>query len=409
MINSKILSIVVLLLFGIVSVKSTDLSECFDSRSTWYEAVEHGNCGYGPLMGPTGPGHRFIAAAATSLYNGSASCGECFEIYGPSGTQQVVVVDQCPDPGWCDTDFPHLDLSPQAFEVVIGNSLGVAMTTVKKVACDYVQGNIKLLMKDADTTPSWFEFMVYNHRIGIDHIDIETVDGKVYPLLRRLYNYWTFNQGVATFPIVARVYSIYGERVDIYIQSPDGNKQYEGEGQFTDANAKIFEDTCSAPLSVDKEGWIYNNGLVKPGNHPNPNLGWTDWSNGITVNWNDSSTAGVDADSKSVASATLGHNTGIQIGTDLPLNWSGIFTALEFYVKSDSTFNDLIVEFGSKSKTTPVTSSWTHYSYSLDTDLGAPESLGKPAVLKFRNAGSSSPKIYLDKIRLTPVASSASA
>eukprot|EP01132_Coremiostelium_polycephalum_P005237 gene5237-6518_t len=380
---------------------ATDLSDCFDSRSTWYEAVEHGNCGYGPLMGPTGPGHRMIAAAATQLYNQSATCGECFHIYGPEGETTVVIVDQCPDPGYCDTSFPHLDLSPQAFQAVGGPNVGVIQTTVKKVSCDYVKGNINAFMKDSDTTEAWFEFMVYNHKVGLKNVDIETVDGKVIPLLRRSYNYWTYNQGGAKFPIIARVYSIYGERVDIYIDTPKGGVIHQGSGQYSEP-ASEFKDSCKAPLSIDSSGYIYNNGLVKPMGFNHPNLGWTDWSHGANVNWADTTTSGADADSKSVCSASIAPQNAVQVGTDLAVNWDGLFTNLEFYVKGDSDFTGLVVEFGGKSVATPVTGSWTKFSYSLATDLEAPKSLGKPNVLKFRNAGSSSVKLYLDKVRLTP-------
>ncbi|KAF2072111.1 hypothetical protein CYY_006585 [Polysphondylium violaceum] len=407
-----IIGIVLLSLFINSAKSDTPLGDCFSSRSTWYEAVEHGNCGYGPLTGETGPGNRFIAAAATVLYNGSAVCGECFEVNGPMGTQVVTIVDQCPDPGWCDTSFPHLDLSPEAFAVIGGSGVGVTMTTAKKVACDYVTGNIKLKMKDADTTASWFEFMIFNHKVGIASVDVETADGKTYSLPRRLYNYWTFNNAAAKFPVIAHVTSIYGERVDVYIKAPTGNQISEGEGQFSaPKDLKLTNTNCTAPLSVDPSGWIYNDGLVKPLNYSHPNLGWTDWSNGVTVNWADASTGGgATGSSKTVVSGSMPVNTGIQIGTDLPLNWKGIFTNLEFYIKGDAAFSGLIVQYSPGTEIpTPVTTTWTKFSYALDTDMGAPESLGKPTVLKFRTGGTAaSPgKIYIDKIRLTPVAASA--
>ncbi|KAN0041460.1 hypothetical protein ACTFIV_004001 [Dictyostelium citrinum] len=395
----------IVLLVGLIGVKSADLSDCFSSRSTWYEAIQHGNCGYEQLTGKLGPGNLMIAAAATALYNGSFACGECYEIYGPRGTGKVMIVDQCPDPGWCDTPFPHLDLSPTAFNTTIGSSVGVAMTTVKKVSCD-VSGNIKAYMKDAATTNTWFEFMVFNHRVGIASISVEDSKGTITSLPRRLYNYWTYNGNAASFPVIAHVYSIYGDQVDIYINSSKGAQLYEGVGQFADP-ATTFADDCSAPFPVDTNGYIYDNGLVKPLNYNHPNLGWSDWSNGVTVNWADSSTAGADSTSKVVASGTLAYNTGIQIGTDLPVPWSGKFTALEFYIKADKDFTGLVIEYngGSTSQTPSLTTTWTKYTYDLTKDLGAPASLGKPAALKFRNNGSGSVKVYLDKIRLTPASS----
>ncbi|EGC34514.1 hypothetical protein DICPUDRAFT_55762 [Dictyostelium purpureum] len=396
----------ILFLAGALTAKGADLSDCFSSRSTWYEAIQHGNCGYGQLMGQTGPGTLMIAAAATALYNGSYSCGECYQIYGPGGTGTVMIVDQCPDPGWCDTPFPHLDLSPTAFNATIGSSVGVAMTTVKKVSCD-VTGPIKAYMKDAATTASWFEFMVFNHKVGIASISVEDQTGKITEVPRRLYNYWTYNGATATFPVIAHVYSIYGDQVDIYINAPTGATLYEGEGQFGDPKTSFNTDNCTAPFPVDADGWIFNNGLVKPLNYDHPNLGWADWSNGVTVNWEDSSTPGAEADSTACASGTLSGNNAIQIGTDLPVLWSGKFKSLEFYIKTDSPVSgNLIVEYGGGSglqQKPSTTAAWTKFDYDLTADLGAPESLGKPTVLKFRNAGTSPIKVYLDKIRLVPV------
>eukprot|EP01133_Synstelium_polycarpum_P002649 gene2649-3055_t len=394
---SIIFLVATLALWSNTAFGASDLTACEPSRSTWYEAVEHGNCGYGPLLGAQGPGHRFICAASTQLYNGSASCGECYEITGPYGTQTVVVVDQCPDPGWCDTSLKHLDLSPEAFAKVGQAGLGVVMTSIKKVSCDYVTGNIKVMMKDAATTSQWFEFMVWNHKVGIDHVDIETSDRQVISLKRQLYNYWTYS-GNAKFPIIARIYSKYGERVDAYISSPAGAVTYISEGQFSDPASSI-KATCSKQLAITPDGYIYNNGLTYPGNVKNPNLGWNDWSFSATLNWADTSVQGADSTSRMVASAVLGSQGAIQIGTDIPLSWAGQFTSVEFYIRADSpcTIN---VGFGSSLKATAASSSWTKYTYGL-AEIGAPASISKPAHLDFRNPTTSqSPKIYLDKIRL---------
>ncbi|EGG18011.1 expansin-like protein [Cavenderia fasciculata] len=393
-------SILMVTISGVLG--ATDLGECFSSRSTWYEAVEHGNCGYGPLEGPTGPGHRFIAAAATAVYNGSSACGECYEINGPMGTQVVTIVDQCPDPGWCDTSFPHFDLSPEAFAVAGGSTVGVFMSTAKKVSCDYVQGPIKLLMKDADTTAQWFEFMVFNHKVGLDHIDIETADGKVISLPRRLYNYWTYSgeQGQVKFPIVARVYSKYGERVDVMVKSFTRAVVTEGTGQFGEPVTGI-KDACVAPLPVDAQGWIYHNGsLVKPLDYNHPNLGWADWSSNANINWADTSAAREGG--AAVCSATINPIGSIQIGTDLPVEWAPLFDSLEFYIKGDSAISTLAVGYAT-TVTVPVSTSWTKQTFSLSS-LGAPDSLGKPTNLAFRNIGSSAFKIYLDDIKLVPIA-----
>ncbi|EFA82758.1 expansin-like protein [Heterostelium album PN500] len=363
---------------------SVDLGECFPSRSTWYEAIEHGNCGYGPLLGPTGPGNQFIAAAATVLYNGS------------------YIVDQCPDPGWCDTSFPHLDLSPMSFDKVGGPDLGVVMTSAKKVSCDYVVGNIKLFMKDAATSTQWFEFMIFNHRTGLDHVIIQTADGIEINLPRTTYNYWSYNgdKGQVKFPIVAQVYDQYGSRVDVYVQAFTGAVTSLGQGQFPEPVTSFANDTCQSPFPVDSNGNVYQNGLVTPLNVKNPNLGWADWSYSATINWCEKTTSGATANSSCVVSATISPGGAIQIGTMLPVKWEGIFTGLEFYVRANQPFTGLAVGYGSSLVATPVTSSWTKFTYTM-AQIGAPADIGKPAHLDFRNPTNSPFSLQIDGIKFT--------
>ncbi|GAM24295.1 hypothetical protein SAMD00019534_074700, partial [Acytostelium subglobosum LB1] len=387
------------LLLLVVFVKaSVDLSTCFSSRSTWYEAIEHGNCGYGPLMGPTGPKHRFVTAPASIIYNASYACGTCYEIDGPFGSQVVTVVDQCPDPGWCDTAFPHLDLSPQAFQS-IGGSFGVVMTNAKKVSCDYVTGNIKLSMKDAPTTPSWFEFVVFNHRTGLDRVDIEQANGVVSSLKRQNYNFWTYSSNQpAQFPVIARVYDQFGARVDVFIASSTRAVISEGSGQFPDP-ASSFHSNCLAPYPVLTSGVVYQNGLTTTSSWGNPNIGWQDWSWSTEVNWCDKSVGGAANGSTCVACTSLTGGS-IQIGTELPVKWANVFKGIEFYVKGTQSFNTL--QFGYDTMVSiPVTTNWKKHTFTLD-QVGAPSNLGRPSHLDFRSS-TRTPLFYIDYIRLIPI------
>src|SRR5687768_4948086 len=82
--------------------------------ATWYEADGSGHCGFDPS-----PADMKVAAINAAQYFGSAACGQCATVDGPSGSVTVRIVDSCPD---CEPG--QLDLSQQAFERIAALHLG---------------------------------------------------------------------------------------------------------------------------------------------------------------------------------------------------------------------------------------------------------------------------------------------
>ncbi|EFA86475.1 hypothetical protein PPL_00269 [Heterostelium album PN500] len=183
------------------------------ATGTFYTAVDNGNCGYGPLFGSKGPQTSYIAAINTFFFNHTNQCGQCYELSINGNTLTVQVVDQCPDPGWCDQAHSHFDLSPQAFAALQNQqALGGTMQGLnfRKVACN-VNGNIKVSIKDG-SNENWTAFLLFNHVVGIESVSILREGCQPEPLYRTTYNYWTQDRGTTpNYRLV--ITSILGETI----------------------------------------------------------------------------------------------------------------------------------------------------------------------------------------------------
>jgi expansin (peptidoglycan-binding protein) len=185
---------------------------------TFYAADGSGNCSFEPT------GDRMIAAMSHDDYAGSAACGACVHLVGPSGEVTVRIVDQCPEchPG-------DLDLSPEAFSRVADPSLGRVAIHWKYVPCD-VAGPLVYHFKDG-SNEWWTALQIRGSRYAIKSVEFQR-DGQYVGVDRLEYNYFVADAGMGPGPYALRVTDVKGQVVeDVGIPLVAGGDA-PGAGQF---------------------------------------------------------------------------------------------------------------------------------------------------------------------------------
>lgn len=169
--------------------------------ATFYAADGSGNCSFDPT------GDLLIGAMNQADYAGSAACGACAHLVGPSGEVTVKVVDQCPEcmPG-------DIDLSPEAFSHLADQSLGRVGIHWKYVACD-VTGPLVYHFKEGSNS-FWTAVQIRGARYAIAKVEVEN-DGHQYVEVNRLdYNYFVADAGMGPGPYAFRVTDVKGGVVE---------------------------------------------------------------------------------------------------------------------------------------------------------------------------------------------------
>lgn len=367
---------------------------------------------YGPSLGPTGNGNMFIAASSMFVFADSADCGACYEITGPTGASVIVtVVDQCTDGGVCDTTFPHLDLSPEAFNVIADTSVaGVTSTNARRVACP-VTGGVKLAIGGNYFSATNWEILIFNTRLPITAVTV-SYGGKTFSLTRQTYNYWLYNGAVVTWPAVIAVTDVNGKVVTFQpltftsgmIVEAANSAQFPIPTPFSGAPTK-----CDTPSTISSDGWIYQDSLSQQYNSIDyiNVFQWLDYSYGASVNW---AWPTNPYQGSYCLKAVLSGYGGVQIGQSYSFAWSGLFTSFQFAIRGDASFNSIAFSLkGYKSVPISVTTSWQVITLNLATDLLAPPTIGGQVPLLWANTlGATAPTLYLDNIRFVPAASSTS-
>ncbi len=147
-------------------------------EATYYAADGTGACGFAAVAG-----ELLVGALNFPDWEGSAFCGACAAIDGPSGSVTVTIVDQCPECASGD-----LDLSPDAFDRIAARELGRVPITWREVPCD-VTGNAIWHVKDG-SNPYWAAYQLRNHRNRITSLEVRGGDGSYRGLDRADYNYF---------------------------------------------------------------------------------------------------------------------------------------------------------------------------------------------------------------------------
>lgn len=164
---------------------------------TYYSADGSGNCSFDPS-----PNDLMVAAMNDPDYAGSAVCGECVHIKGPSGEVTVRIVDRCPE-----CKHGDLDLSQSAFAKIADPKLGRVTINWTPVACD-VQGPISYRFKEG-SSQYWTAVQVRNHRYAIAKFEYQKA-GKWVAVPRESYNYFVEASGMGPGPYTFRVTDVKG-------------------------------------------------------------------------------------------------------------------------------------------------------------------------------------------------------
>ena len=167
---------------------------------TFYAADGSGNCSFDPT------GDLMVAAMNHDEYAGSAVCGACVHVVGPSGEVTVRIVDQCPE---CKVG--DIDLSPEAFSLLADKTLGRVTIHWKYVPCD-VAGPIVYHFKEG-SNQWWTAVQIRSSRYAIAKLEFKK-DGQYVEVNRLDYNYFVADSGMGPGPYSFRVTDVKGQVVE---------------------------------------------------------------------------------------------------------------------------------------------------------------------------------------------------
>ncbi len=168
--------------------------------ATTYSGTSAGACMFAA-------GLSLYAAAAPTVFDGSAACGACAEVTGPAATATLELVDLCPE---CAAS--QLDLSPGAWDAVTaGAAPGRAPIAWRFVPCPGT-GPVRFVAA-AGVNPWWIGVVVSDHRYPIAAVELRAAGaGAWVPLARTAWNTWTASGTGAGFaaPLDFRATDVFG-------------------------------------------------------------------------------------------------------------------------------------------------------------------------------------------------------
>jgi expansin (peptidoglycan-binding protein) len=182
-------------------------------QATYYFGANgSGNCTFAPI-----PGDLMVAALSYLQYSDphpAAYCGAYAEVSGPKGTITVRIVDKCPDipdnldnPGTGCGNW-HLDLSPEAFDMIADRHLGRVPISWRIVSPE-LSGPIIYHFKDG-SNQWWTAVQIRNHRNPIAKFEYKNDQGQWVNVERLDYNYFVETSGMGPGPYTFRVTDVYG-------------------------------------------------------------------------------------------------------------------------------------------------------------------------------------------------------
>lgn len=168
-------------------------------------------------------------------------CGMCAEVTGPLGTATVQIVDECPDCWEHNIGDTDIDLSPTAFNTIVGaSSVGRADITWSEVSCPWTTP-ISLIYESAH---EWnVKVIIQNHVNRIASVEI-TQGGVYQHMTRDAGNGWT-GASLSGQSKDIRITDIYGSVIEMTNQDFSstiawvtvvGTEQFDACGLGTSTN-----------------------------------------------------------------------------------------------------------------------------------------------------------------------------
>lgn len=199
-------------------------TETFHGDATWYELAGNPvNCSY-----PTDSLPAHYAAINGVQYGDADYCGACISAAGPTGTVELLIVDQCPE-----CPFGDIDLSPAAFEQIAALADGRVDVSWRVVPCSAAPTTIGYRFKEG-SSQWWTAVQVVGHRTPIASLAVPR-DGGWFDVPRLDYNYFVADQGLGPGPYQFRVTDVFGETLqNSNIALVADESLVAGAGQFSD-------------------------------------------------------------------------------------------------------------------------------------------------------------------------------
>ena len=364
-----------------------------------------GACGFSSYRG------TLTMAPNEAFYNGSNTCGACFEVTGPLGTEIFMAGDLCPVEGneqWCSGDMTHFDLSSATFPNIAPASSGGSYTSIRPVVCPTSE-KMSIITghgNDDVTNDTFFPVYFFNHKVPIASVKAkDSQTGAIWQNLNRTaWNSWNFSPqaggSAIVFPMNYQVTSVYGETIDFNIATrptATGTK-IVGTTQFS-VWPSVDTNTCPTYEEFD----IYVNKLNNADGRPVAQNWQVDTSSSTNLAYTGSLPSGATAAAQYNPFVAYGEWYWATRGAEIP---ASSLSAIEFWAQSPSGNASLELMWNSYSDNYRVpfvaTPTWTKFSFNI-SEFGS--NLPNLVKLPFKNPGSTGVSNFrIANYRMVPAA-----
>ena len=195
-------------------------------QATFYTGSDLGACSL-----PVDEGFR--VAINSAQYDGSAHCGECLLLTGPSGSVVATIADECPT---CPAG--NLDLNPATWDAVTDQASGFVDITWKRVPCP-LSGNV--LFEFEGSNPFFLKIQARDHRYGTSSMAYR--DGSSWVSMARTSDNHFVAQDVPNISnATVRLTANTGQTIQADLGKPSQTGLIDSGSQFMFCQEEIFFD-----------------------------------------------------------------------------------------------------------------------------------------------------------------------